>query len=220
MSEPNDFEHHYTEWRCTNCGYGVPKNNPPCDRCGNMEFEQVEVRESDFDEEIRGASTLEILRENALSVGAGLAILAVFTVVLLANSGVFVVADPLGLGYRFGAVPPVTPNDDGTLTAAEFHGQVATSFEDTSLRWNGRQLQLSYTSRASTNAALADELTRIAVGYATYVGDGGDAASLRITANIEGRGRAVVVVDRADAAAFAAGDISRSEYRSRILNSS
>ena len=38
----------------------------------------------------------------------------------------------------------------------------AAEFADTSLTWSGRGLQLSYTSAASSNEALADEVTRIA----------------------------------------------------------
>jgi hypothetical protein len=79
---------------------------------------------------------------------------------------------------------------------------------------------LSYTSAASSNEALADEVTRIATVYADYVSDGGEADSLQITAQVGDRGRARVVVDAADARAFAAGDISESEYRSRIFGES
>ncbi|WP_435196307.1 hypothetical protein [Natronomonas sp. EA1] len=210
-------EYGYTEWRCTNCGHGVPKQNPPCDRCGNMSFEQVEVRASDFDEEIEGASTLELVRENIGSVGGGLLILLGVALFLLANAGVFVLADPFGLGYRYGAVEPVAPDSDGTLTAAEFHGTVAAEYGETSLAWSGRTLELSYTSTASENGALTEEITAIAITYATYVGDGGDAAALQITATVEGRGQARVTVDSADARAFAAGDLTESEYRTRIF---
>jgi hypothetical protein len=92
------------EWRCTNCGHGVPKNNPPCDRCGNMRFAQAEVSEHDFDEEITAASTAEILRENAGLVCAVGAVLLVVVVATLVSTGVFVVSDPFGLRYRLGAV--------------------------------------------------------------------------------------------------------------------
>lgn len=211
-SEP---EAAYTEWRCTNCGRGVPKHNPPCKRCGNMQFEQVEVRASEID--VGGASTRELLRENARPVGAGLLVLAVVAAVSLASAGVFVISDPFGLGYRYGAVSPVATDGDAQLTAAEFHGQVAADYRDTTLSWSGRTLQLSYASDATSNEALATELVDIAVVYAAYVDDGGDAARLRITADLEGRGQARVVVDSADAAAFAAGDISRSAYRERVL---
>ncbi|WP_255197134.1 hypothetical protein [Halorarius litoreus] len=211
-----ELEYGYTEWRCTNCGHGVPKNNPPCDRCGNMEFEQVEVHESDFDAEIQGASNRELLRQNALSVGGGVAILLVVALAVLANAGVFVLSDPVGLGYRYGAVDPVTPNDDGTLTAAEFHGQLAAEFDDTSLRWSGRGLELAFRSDATSNAELAEDIMVAARGYATYVDDGGDAATLQITVEVPD-GRARVTVDRADAAAFAAGDISESTYQSRVF---
>lgn len=211
-------ERAYTEWRCTNCGKSVPKHNPPCTRCGNMEFEQVRISEHDFDEEIRGPNTLELVRENWATVGASVVIVVGVVVAALAAAGVFVVSDPFGLGYRYGAVDAVAPDDDGTLTAAEFHGQVASEYDDTSLGWSGRTLELSYTSGAASNAALADELTQIAVWYADYVGDGGDAERLQVTASV-GDGRARVVVDSADASAFAAGDITEAEYRSRIFES-
>lgn len=218
MSDSEDVEFGYTEWQCTNCGRSAPKNNPPCDRCGNMQFEQVEVRESDFEDEITGASTAQILRENALLVGACVAVVLVVLVAALASTGAFVVSDPFGLGFRFGAVDTVSPNDDGTLTAEELHGRVAAQYDDTSMRWYGRGLELSYRSRATTNGDLAGEITTIAVWYADYVGDGGDATSLEITART-GDGRARVTVDRSDAAAFAAGDITESQYRSRIFQS-
>lgn len=217
QSEPA-AERAYTEWRCTNCGKSVPKHNPPCTRCGNMEFEQVRISEHDFDEEIRGPSNLELLRENWATVGASVVIVVGVVVAALASAGVFVVSDPFGLGYRYGAVDAVEPNADGTLTAAEFHGQVASEYDETSLGWSGRTLELSYTSAASSNAALADELTQIAVWYADYVAGGGDAERLQVTASV-GDGRARLVVDSADARAFAAGDITESEYRSRIFES-
>lgn len=180
-----------------------------------MSFEQHEVRASDVD--VGTASTRELLRENARPVGAGLVVLALVAAVSLASAGVFVVSDPFGLGYRYGAVSPVATDGDSQLTAAEFHGRVAGDYRDTSLSWSGRTLRLSYASDAASNGALAAELVGIAVVYATYVDDGGDAARLRITATLEGRGQARVVVDSADAAAFAAGEISRSTYRERVL---
>jgi hypothetical protein len=182
-----------------------------------MQFEQVTVRASDVD--VGTASTRELLRENARPVGAGLLVVAVVAAVSLANVGVFVISDPFGLGYRYGAVSPVAPDGDSQLTAAEFHGQVASEYRDTSLSWSGRTLELSYASDATSNDALAAELVEVAVVYATYVDDGGDAARLQITADLEGDGRARVVVDSADAAAFAAGDVSRATYRERILSS-
>lgn len=221
MSESSEeIEYGYTAWQCTNCGHEVPKNNPPCDRCGNMAFEQIEVHESDFADEIRGPSNRQLLREHALSVGAGVAILLVVAVAVLANAGVFVVSDPFGLGYRYGAVEAVAPNDDGTLTAGEFHGRVAAAYDDTSLQWDGRNLALAYRSSATSSGALADELTRIATWYATYVDDGGTARQLRITATVGESRRVRVTVASADARRFAAGEISETEYRSRIFDES
>jgi hypothetical protein len=215
-----EVEYGYTEWRCTNCGRTTPRQNPPCSRCGNMRFERVEVRASDFDDEIRAASTLELLRENPRPVAAAAVVLLVAALVALASAGVLVLADPFGLGYRFGAVDAVADDGDGTLTAAELHGRVAAEYGGASMRWYGRGLELSFTTTAESNAAVAAELTRVAEWYAEYVADGGEAASLRITVDVANAGRGRVVVDRADAAAFAAGDISRAEYRSRVLASS
>jgi hypothetical protein len=180
-----------------------------------MQFEQFEVRASDVD--VGTASTRELLRENARPVGAGLLVVALVAAVSLANVGVFVISDPFGLGYRYGAVSPVAADGDSQITAPEFHGQVSSEYRDTSLSWSGRTLQLSYVSDATSNDALAAELVDIAVAYAAYVDDGGDAARLRITVDLDGRGQARVVVDSTDAAAFAAGDISRTTYRDRIL---
>lgn len=221
MSESSDeVEFGYTAWRCTNCGHEVPKNSPPCDRCGNMEFEAVEVHEGDFDDEIRGPSNRQLLREHALTVGAGVAILLAVAVAVLASAGAFVLSDPVGLGYRYGAVDAVPPDDDGRLTAGEFHGRVAAEYEDTGLRWYGRELQVSYQSTATSDAELGDEIVTIARWYATYVASGGDAARLQVTATIRDDTRARVTVASEDARRFAAGEISEAEYRSRIFEES
>lgn len=221
MSESSDdVEFGYTAWRCTNCGHEVPKNSPPCDRCGNMEFEDVEVREGDFDDEIRGPSNRQLLREHALTVGAGVAILLVVAVAALASAGVFVVSDPVGLGYCYGAVEAVPPDDDGQLTASEFHGRVAATYEDTSLRWYGRGLELSYQSRATSDTEVVDEITTIATWYATYVASGGDADRLQVTATIRDDTQVRETVASEDARRFASGEISEAEYRSRIFEGS
>lgn len=216
MSDSDDVEFGYTEWHCTNCGRSAPRHNPPCNRCGNMRFEQVEVHESDFDDEIAGVSTGELLRENAVTVGIGVVLLLGATVAALAWTGVFVISDPIGLGIRFGAVDAVAPDDDDTLTAAELHGRIADRHADTSMHWYGQGLELSYRSDATTNRELVDETTTIAVWYADYVGDGGEADSLEMTVRTDER-RARVTVDRADAVAFATDDITEAQYRSRIF---
>ena len=218
MSSGDDVEHGYTEWQCTNCGNTAPRNNPPCSRCGNMRFKQVEVHESDFDDEIAGASTGELLRENAFTVGAGVILLVLATIAGLAWTGVFVVSDPVGLGIRFGAVDAVAPNEDTTLTAAELHGHVAEQYTDTSMRWYGQGLELSYQSEATVNQELVEEITTIAVWYAEYVGDGGEADSLAITARTDDA-RAHVTVSRAAAMAFATNDITKAQYQNRIFQS-
>lgn len=219
MSESSeDVEYAYTAWQCTNCGHEVPKNNPPCDRCGNMDFQQVEIREGDFADEIRGPGNLQLLREHALTVGAGVGILLVVAVAVLANAGVFVVADPFGLGYRYGTVDAVQPNDDGHLTAGEFHGRVTSTFDETRLRWDGRDLALSYRTSSNSNGAVAEGITTVATWYATYVHDGGTARGLRITAITPDGTRFRVTIASTDARQFATGEISESEYRSRIFD--
>lgn len=221
MSESSEeVEYAYTAWQCTNCGHEVPKNNPPCDRCGNMAFEQVEVHEADFAEEIQGPGNLQLLRENALTVGTGVAILLLVAVAVLANAGVFVLADPFGLGYRYGAVDAVQPNDDGRLTAGEFHGLVAAEYDDTTVRWDGRKLTLRYRTSANGEAAVADELVTIAKWYATYVNDGGAARRLRITAISTDGPRFRVTVPGTAARRYATDEISETEYRSRIFDTS
>ena len=208
-------EQGYTEWRCTNCDNTAPKNNPPCRRCGNMSFDQVAVRASDFDDETRATGRVEILRENTRVVAAALAVVAVVVAATLASAGVFVVADPV-FGYRYGAVTPAPADGDGTLTAAEFHGRVAADNADTSLAWSGRTLELSYRSGATDGDSLTTELFGIAVVYADYVDGGGDAARLQITARVGDR-PARVVVDSRDAAAFATEELSRTDYRDRVV---
>ena len=126
--------------------------------------------------------------------------------------------DPVGLGIRFGAVDAVAPNDDTTLTAAELHGRIADQYTDTSMRWYGQGLELTYRSDATTNRELVEEITAIAIWYAEYVGDGGEADSLTITARADD-GRAHVTVNRAAATAFVTNDITKAQYQNRIFHS-
>jgi hypothetical protein len=184
-----------------------------------MSFERVEVSEHDFDDATRSASRLDLVRENPTPVVGGLAVLVVAGLLFLASTGAFVLADPFGFGVRFGAVEPVPADDDGTLTAAEFHGRVAAEYGDTSMRWYGTRLELTYATDAEPGPPLAAEVVQIAEWYADYVGDGGDAAGLQLTADTAD-GRARVTIDSDDARAFAAGDISREEYQRRVLGSS
>jgi hypothetical protein len=87
------------------------------------------------------------------------------------------------------------------------------------MRWYGTRLELTYASDAEPGPPLAAEVVQIAEWYADYVGDGGDAAGLQLTADTAD-GRARVTIDSDDARAFAAGDISREEYQRRVLGSS
>jgi hypothetical protein len=214
---PGEVGTRFSEWRCTECGHGHPKNNPPCDRCGSMRFELVETDPEEFAPGA-GITYLDVLRENALLAGVALFVLGGAGLALLANSGVLVLSDPFGLGYRYGAVDAVQPDDDGTLTAGELRALVEREYAVESLAWNGRTLRLQYRSEAGSNAGLADELGEVAVTYAEYVGQGGDAERLRVTA-VREDGRGVrVTVERSLAQRFADGDLSRSQYVDRALS--
>jgi hypothetical protein len=216
VTGPGEIGTRFSEWRCTECGHGHPKNNPPCDRCGNMRFELVETDPTEF-EPGGGASYLDILRENAALAAAAFLVLSVVGLTVLANAGVFVLADPFGLGYRYGAVDAVEPDDDGTLTAGEFAGLVAADYDVQSVAWAGRTLELRYATSADSGGAIGSELADVAVTYAEYVGSGGDAAQLQVTAVREdGRG-ARIVVERSLAQRFVDGELSREQYVSRAL---
>lgn len=216
VTGPGEIGTKFSEWRCTECGHGHPKNNPPCDRCGNMRFELVETDPDEFVPG-EGSSYLDILRENAALAVAASLVLSVVGLTVLANAGVFVLADPFGLGYRYGVVDAVEPDDDGTLTAGEFRSLVAADHDVQSVSWSGRTLELRYATNAGSNAALGSELGDIAGTYAEYVGSSGNAAQLQVTA-VRGDGSgARVTVERSLAQQFADGELSRDEYVSRAL---
>ena len=145
VTGPGEIGTKFSEWRCTECGHGHPKNNPPCDRCGNMRFELIETDPDEFVPG-EGSSYLDILRENAALAVAASLVLSVVGLTVLANAGVFVLADPFGLGYRYGVVDAVEPDDDGTLTAGEFRSLVAADHDVQSVRSGAN----SATSRAPT----------------------------------------------------------------------
>jgi hypothetical protein len=208
----------YTEWRCTACGHAHPKNHPPCDRCGAMEFELVEVEEDDFDAELRGPSYLDILRENWLLATVAFVVVAVAGTAILAGTGVFVVSDPFGLGIRYGVVDAAEPDGTDPMTAAEFRGSLAADYDVETLQWSGRELQLVYETDANSEEALREEFRDIGGRYAEYVSSGGDAARLQVTVTAGGR-RESVVIERGWAVDFAAGRLSESEYLSRIVGS-
>jgi ribosomal protein L37E len=208
----------YQEWRCTACGHAHPKNHPPCDRCGNMSFELVEVDGEDFDAELRGTSYLQILRENWVLASVAFLVVAVAGVAVLTSSGLFVLSDPFGLGIRYGVVDAAEPDGDGQSSAAEFRGRLAGDVDVETLRWSGRELQLVYETRASSNAELREELGTVGERYAEYVANGGDGERLRVRVVSGGGGTvARVTVERDWAADFAAGRLSEAEYRARIL---
>jgi hypothetical protein len=216
VTGPGEVGTKFSEWRCTECGHGHPKNNPPCDRCGNMQFELVETDPSAF-EPGSGASYLDILRENAALAVVAFLVVSVAALAVLANAGVFVLADPFGLGFRYGAVEAVQPDGDGTLTAGEFAGLVAEEHDVQGVSWSGRTLELRYATNADSGGALGAELGDIAVTYAEYVERGGDAARLQVTAVREdGRG-ARIVVERSLAQRFVDGELTREQYVSRAL---
>ena len=208
----------YDVWRCPECGHEHPKNNPPCDRCGAMRLDRVEVTEDDFEAELDTPSFLDLIAENPLPAVVAVAILAVAAVAVLAGSGVFVVSDPLGLGYRYGAVDAVEPDDDGTFTAGEFRAAVAAEYEVETVRYSGRQLELVYETGADSNEAFTDEVATVAELYARHVASGGDTERLRIVATSDGNRVGRLTVESEWAREFAAGDLSREAYLSRIAS--
>ena len=211
-SEP---EMGYTEYQCTNCGHATPKNTPPCDRCGNYELEPTEVRASDFDDEIRVPGTLAVARENPGTTAAAVVIAVVAVLGAVAWSGVFVVADPTGT-YRFGGVTAAPVDDDGELTAGEFRTQLAADHEVTGMHWVGQSLEVSVQADVTTQAALVKEIMGVARSYAEFAARGDAGGALELTVSTP-EGRAAVRVASSDARAFAAGDLTESQYRDRIL---
>jgi hypothetical protein len=218
MSESNDFEYRYTEWRCTNCGYGVPKNNPPCDRCGAMRLDRVEITGADFDSELEAPGFPDLLAENPLAAVAAFLVVSVAAVAVLVGSGAFVLSDPFGLGYRYGAVEAVEPDGDGTFTAGEFRGAVAEEYEVETVRYSGRRLELVYRTDSNSNEGFTGEVATIAELYARYAASGGEAERLRIVATADGNRVGRLTVESSWAREFAAGDLSREGYLSRIAS--
>lgn len=208
----------YDVWRCPECGHEHPKNNPPCDRCGAMGLERVEVTEDDFESELDVPGFLDLLAENPLPAVAAGVVVVVALLALLAGSGVFVLSDPFGLGYRYGTVAAVTPNDDGTFTAGEFRAAVAEDYRVRTVRYSGRQLELVYETDATSNEAFTGEVATIAELYARHVDSGGDAERLRIVATADGNRVGRLTVESSWAREFAAGDLSREAYLSRIAS--
>jgi hypothetical protein len=216
VTGPGEVGARFSEWRCTNCGHGHPKNNPPCDRCGTMQFELVETDPEEF-VNASGVTYGELIGENRFLVGIVVLLLAVGGLAALAGAGVFVLSDPVGLGYRYGAVEAVEPNDDGQLTAGEFHSLVATDTEVQSVSWSGRTLTLSYATEAASNDVLRAEVGDIAVQYAGYVDRGGDAARLRVEAVREDGRSGSVTVEDSEAQRYADGELSRTAYVNAVL---
>ncbi len=206
----------YDVWRCPECGHEHPKNNPPCDRCGAMRLERVEVTEDDFESELETPSFLDLVAENPLPVVAAALVLSVAAVAVLAGSGVFVLSDPFGLGYRYGAVDAIEPNDDGTFTAGEFRAAVAEDYRVETVRYSGRQLELVYETDATSNEAFTGEVATVAELYARYAASGGEAERLRIVATSDGNRVGRLTVESSWGREFASGDISREAYLSRI----
>ncbi|MFC6940082.1 zinc ribbon domain-containing protein [Salinirubellus sp. GCM10025818] len=213
-SEPSRMR--YDVWRCPECGHEHPKNNPPCDRCGAMRLERVEVTEDDFESELETPSFLDLVAENPLPVVAAALVLSVAAVAVLAGSGVFVLSDPFGLGYRYGAVDAIEPNDDGTFTAGEFRAAVAEDYRVETVRYSGRQLELVYETDATSNEAFTGEVATVAELYARYAASGGEAERLRIVATSDGNRVGRLTVESSWGREFASGDISREAYLSRI----
>jgi hypothetical protein len=208
----------YDVWRCPECGHEHPKNNPPCDRCGAMRLDQVEITEDDFESELETPSFLDLLAENPLPAVVAAVVLGVAAVAVLAGSGVFVLSDPFGLGYRYGAVEAVEPDDDGTFTAGEFRAAVEEEYEVETVRYSGRRLELVYETGAGSGQAVTGEVATVAELYARYAASGGDAERLRIVATDGGDRVRRLTVESSWAREFAARDLSREEYLSRIAS--
>lgn len=208
----------YDVWRCPECGHEHPKNNPPCDRCGSMRLERVEVTGEDFDAELETPSFLDLVAENPLPVVAAVLVLSVAAVAVLAGSGVFVLSDPFGLGYRYGAVDAVQPDGDGTFTAGEFRAAVEEEYRVETVRYSGQRLELVYETDATSNEAFTDEVATVAELYARYAASGEDTERLRIVATSEGNRVGRLTVESSWAREFASGDISRETYLSRIAS--
>jgi hypothetical protein len=183
-----------------------------------MRFELVETDPATF-EPGTGVSYLDILRENTILASVAFLVVSVATLTILANAGVFVLADPFGLGYRYGAVESVEPNQDEILTGSEFRALVAADYQVQSVTWSGRTLKLTYQTTADSNAATGDELANIAVTYAEYIQAGGDAARLQITAIGDNRRGVRVTVEQSLAKRFLDGELTRKQYVSRALTS-
>ncbi|MFB6118756.1 hypothetical protein [Halosegnis sp.] len=214
VSEEAD-EMRYTEYQCRNCGHATPKNTPPCDRCGGYNFEPVEVRASDFEDEASAPTTLALAREEPLLAGASVVLVLVVVAAGLAWTGAFVLADPTGT-YRFGSVTATPPDGDGQLTAGEFRATLEPDHAVTGMRWIGTGLQVTVDAPAASNAAVVEEAMSVARLYAAYVDRGGTARTLEVTVTTD-RGDATVTVARETAQAYAAGDLSEAAYRERVL---
>lgn len=208
----------YDVWRCPECGHEHPKNNPPCDRCGTMGLERVEVTEDDFEAELDTPSFLDLLAENPLPAVVAAVVVSVAAVAVLAGSGVFVLSDPFGLGYRYGAVEAVEPDGDGTFTAGEFRGAVAEEYEVETVRYSGRRLELVYRTDSTSNEGFTGEVATIAELYARYAASGGEAERLRIVPTADGNRVGRLTVESSWAREFAAGDLTRETYLSRIAS--
>lgn len=72
----------YTEWQCTECGTGHPRNTPPCRRCGNMQFERVAVESGDVSDYVPTTGWLDVERRYLAGI------FLVVAVVALAGLGV------------------------------------------------------------------------------------------------------------------------------------
>jgi len=208
----------YDVWRCPECGHEHPKNNPPCDRCGAMRLDRAEITGEDFDSELEVPGFLDLLAENPLPAVAAFLVVSVAAVAVLVGSGAFVLSDPFGLGYRYGAVEAVEPDGDGTFTAGEFRGAVAEEYEVETVRYSGRRLELVYRTDSTSNEGFTGEVATIAELYARYAASGGEAERLRIVATADGNREGRLTVESSWAREFAAGDLSRETYLSRIAS--
>lgn len=68
----------YVEYRCTECGNEHPRNTPPCDRCGNMSFEAVQVDDVDVGDYIESGGSALSVRDVAIAVAVLVGLAAVW----------------------------------------------------------------------------------------------------------------------------------------------
>lgn len=96
-----DLDSSYRAWRCESCGKEHVRNTPPCDRCGGMDLEPVQVEDDDVD--------IDAYLPEQEGLGIGLELVALVAIVLGVVAAVGLGLVPLGAG---------APVDTGDLETA------------------------------------------------------------------------------------------------------